>query len=124
MALNRLIPMLESNDLKASLAYYRDILGFELTGIAPDADNPYWIAVKRDGIELMFSSRNAHSLQPKPEMTGVLYIYSDNVEEIWEELKEKVEIAWPLQSFDYGMKEFGIRDCHGYLLSFGQEIKE
>ncbi|MEM7372363.1 MAG: VOC family protein [Bacteroidota bacterium] len=124
MALMRMIPMLESGDLKVSLAYYRDVLGFDVSGIMPDAVNPYWLALKREGAELMFTTRNDHSPHLNPVMTGVLYFYPEDVEALWEELKDKVTVEWPLQEFSYGMLEFGIRDCHGYLLSFGKAVSK
>jgi hypothetical protein len=30
--------------------------------------------------------------------------------------------AYPLKDFDYGMREFTIRDNNGYILQFGPEI--
>ena len=54
-------------------------------------------------------------------MTGSLYIYPDNVDEVWELLKDKAIIEYPIENFDYGIREFAIRDCNGYLVQFGHE---
>ena len=123
MKLTGLIPMLESDDLKGTLNFYRDRLGFALTGIAPGKKQPYWLSLRRDEVEIMFTDRNAHSAIQLPTFTGVLYCYPDDVDEIWEELKDKVPIAWPIKNFEYGMREFGIRDNNGYILSFGQPVE-
>ena len=37
-------------------------------------------------------------------------------------MKDKAEVVYPIEDFDYGMREFAIRDNNGYLLQFGQEI--
>jgi uncharacterized glyoxalase superfamily protein PhnB len=44
------------------------------------------------------------------------------VDAIWENIKESANICYPIETFDYGMREFGIYDNNGYLLQFGQEI--
>lgn len=72
----------------------------------------------------MFTLRNEHSIIAKPTMTGSIYINPENVDEVWEHLKDKVAIEYPIENFDYGMREFAIRDCNGYLVQFGQEIEE
>ena len=55
--------------------------------------------------------------------TGVwtLYVYPDDVESLWEKLKEQAPVAYPLHETPYGMREFGIRDPNGFALSFGKE---
>jgi len=37
-------------------------------------------------------------------------------------LKHNTEIVYPIEDFDYGMREFAIRDSNGYCLQFGQEV--
>jgi uncharacterized glyoxalase superfamily protein PhnB len=124
MKLTGLTPMLESDDLKGTIRFYEEFLGFECVGAFPDADDPQWAALRRDGIEIMFSARNAHSKIEKTVMTGSLYFNPDDVDEIWDQLKDKVTIEYPIENFPYGMREFAIRDCNGYILQFGQESGE
>ncbi|MEM9165087.1 MAG: bleomycin resistance family protein, partial [Cyanobacteria bacterium P01_F01_bin.4] len=59
-----------------------------------------------------------------PTLTGQLYCYPPDVDALWDELKDKVEIAWPIDNMIYGMREFAIRDCNGYVITFGQDIEE
>lgn len=40
---------------------------------------------------------------------------------LWAQLREKAAVVYPIESFDYGMREFAIRDVDGYVLQFGQE---
>lgn len=122
MKLTNVIPMLETANLKQTVEFYSELLGFECLGFFPDAVKPGWVCMKKDDVVLMFISRNAHSKIEQPTMTGSLYLYPTNVDEAWEELKDKAAVEYPIENFEYGMREFAIRDCNGYLLQFGQEI--
>ena len=42
--------------------------------------------------------------------------------ELWQQIKERATVVYPLEDFEYGMREFAIRDNNGYILQFGQEI--
>jgi hypothetical protein len=44
------------------------------------------------------------------------------LDSLWEKFRDKVVIVYPVEDFDYGMREFAIRDNNGYILQFGQEI--
>ena len=45
--------MLTCQDAKKSLAFYRDVLGFELDKSWPDEDNPMWANLMLDGQSVM-----------------------------------------------------------------------
>ena len=126
MRLTRLTPSLESTDLRATLQFYTERLGFTCNGVYPDAEQPCWLSLRHGDIEIMFSLRNEHRREfteaAQPILTGALYFNPEDVKALWEELKDKVTVEYPLEDFDYGMREFGIRDCNGYLLQFGQEL--
>ena len=55
ISFGRLVPMLTTDDLDATIAFYRDTLGFELLATYPE-DNPNWCYLRRGGSHLMFSS--------------------------------------------------------------------
>ena len=73
---------------------------------------------------IMLSTRIVENREMKPQLTGSIYLYPEDVEQLWEELSEKADLAYPIETFEYGMREFGIRDNNGYLLQFGQGIEE
>lgn len=118
MPLHTLRPMLEVQDMSTSLSFYENVLGFQVVDRLDDR----WALLKKDGIALMLSERYTQAKHPQPLFTGSLYFYTDEVDAQWEALKESVEIAYPIESFDYGMREFAIYDPNGYLLQWGQEI--
>jgi len=62
MKLNRLVPILWTNDLDGSIAFYRDLLGFECVNRAEG-----WASLQKDEVELMLSLPNAH--EPSTEFS-------------------------------------------------------
>lgn len=115
--LTALIPMLETLDLEETIAFYTDVLGFSCTGY----EEKTWASLERDQVAIMFARPNEGNGVKEPVLSGSLYFYPDNLEEIWEFVKEKAIICYPLEAFDSGIREFAIYDNNGYLLQFGQE---
>jgi uncharacterized glyoxalase superfamily protein PhnB len=83
-----------------------------------------WAAVRNGAVELMFSLPNEHIPFDKPQFTGSLYFNPDDVDELWEKVRDKATVLYPVEDFPYGMREFAIRDNNGYILQFGREIAE
>ena len=111
--------MLTVPDVDAAVHFYVDRLGFRLLN-ATDG----WAVVARDTVEVMFAVPNAHVPFERPMLTGSLYFRTDTVEQFWQELKDKASVLYPIEDFPYGMREFAVLDCHGYILQFGQPIEE
>ena len=55
ISFGRLVPMLTTDDLSGTIAFYRDTLGFEVIGTFPQ-DDPNWCYLKRGDSYLMFTS--------------------------------------------------------------------
>ena len=53
--------------------------------------------MERGDASVMFygTHEHDHDHPESPVMTGSICLYPDDVDALWEELKEKVEIAWP-----------------------------
>jgi uncharacterized glyoxalase superfamily protein PhnB len=57
-----------------------------------------------------------------PHGASVLfYIDVEDIDEVYKKLKEHVEIAKELETTWYGMREFYIKDCNGYILGFAEK---
>ncbi len=108
--------MLWTQDLSGSIAFYNNVLGFQCVN-----RSEVWACMQKDEVELMLSLPNAHEPFSRIQFTGSFYFHADNVEELWQQLREKATIVYPLERFGYGMREFAIRDNNGYILQFGQE---
>ena len=121
------VPVLFTNDMQQAIAYYCDTLGFTLAAAMPD-DDPSWCFLRRDKVAIMLLGSHEHDddegheddhEHPAAPAVSSLYLYPDNVDALWNQLKDKVEVEVPLQDMDYGMREFTIRDPSGIALNFG-----
>lgn len=113
----RLVPMLETTNLPETLEFYELKLAF----ICEELDiQRGWAYVKKGSVSLMFALPHAHATFDRPTFTGSLYLYTDQVDELWMRLKDQVEISYEIDNFDYRMREFAIYDNNGYMLQFGQ----
>jgi len=119
-ALN-LSPMLETKDMQATMKFYTEVLGFNCNTFSEEWG---WAHFSKDEISLMFSRPNEQRNIPEPIMSGSLYITVDDVDSVWDELKYKCSICYPIENFEYGMREFGVFDNNGYLLQFGEVINK
>jgi hypothetical protein len=87
---------------------------------------PTWCSLRRGGVNLMFVWDPPHDHAPgeehehqDPSLTGVLYIYPDDVGALHDEVKDRVAICEELGVRPHGMKEFAVLDPSGYRLRFG-----
>ena len=121
MQLQKLTPMLWVDDVRATIDFYVSVLGFDEANYSED---PAWGVVEKHYISIMFSKPNAHIEYEKPVFTGSLYLRTDDADAWWGYLKDKATVLYPIEDFHYGMREFAIRDCNGYILQFGQDIEK
>ncbi|WP_394696373.1 bleomycin resistance protein [Pseudoxanthomonas japonensis] len=119
MTFRRLTPMLRTPDLPGTLAFYRDVLGFELASGAPEHG---WLALRRDSAELMLSAPNDHEGDTAPAFTGSLYLEVADVDALWDAVRDHARVCYTPETFAYGMREFAIHDNNGYLLQFGTPV--
>jgi uncharacterized glyoxalase superfamily protein PhnB len=117
MKFNSLVPVLWTKDFEATIDFYQRVLGFACANRMEG-----WASLTKDAIELMVSIPNGHEPFDKIHFTGSFYFRPDDVDELWGRIKDMATVVYPIEDFDYGMREFAIRDNNGYILQFGQEI--
>ncbi len=116
-----LIPMLRTKQLQETIDFYTQTLGFTCEAKNDSRD---WASLKKDAVRIMIVVPNEHGPFKKPRFTGSLYMRVDNIDELWNTLKDTARIRYEIKNFEWGMREFGIYDNNGYLLQFGQSIEE
>ena len=119
MKLNHLAPMLTVMSMDETIEFYRDLLGFACVNRING-----WATLLNYDVEIMIALPNAHVPFEKPQFTGSLYMKLDDVDALWQRVKDNVTVVYPIENFYYGMREFAIRDNSGYMLQFGSEIKD
>ena len=121
MKLQFLRPMLWTEDFDATVTFYTDILGFSVEG---RNDEWGWASLSKDDVWIMLAKPNAHENYDKIGFTGSFYFTTDDVEALWDDLKDKAKVCYDIETFPWGMREFAIYDNNVYLLQFGQEVGE
>jgi uncharacterized glyoxalase superfamily protein PhnB len=114
------MPVLRVTDLDRAANFYTDVLGFTVCWRSAN-DGGGENVMLESGETAVLLSTGTH-LGDTPAFTGTLYFHMTGVQEFFERIKDRVEIVWPLENMEYGQKEFGIRDCDGYLLAFAEEL--
>ncbi len=123
----KLIPNLMVEDVNYTVDYYENILGgFELIATDPKEGKFDWAMMRSEEADIMFQSRESLGgvipdfKNKEIGATLVIYIEVDNVEELYNLIKNKVDVIEKINTTSYGMKEFLVRDCNGYILVFAQ----
>ena len=114
------IPSLFAPDLAETLRYYTEVLGFAQSGSYQDDDVEIWAEVTLGDARLWFFS-GALDAQPGPVLSGLVYVFVDDVDDVASRLKDKVGFEWGPETQDYGLRELGIRDLNGYYLVFAAD---
>ncbi|MCO6454362.1 MAG: VOC family protein [Pirellulaceae bacterium] len=124
--LRELCPLIQVFDMPVSLAFYRDILGFEIVQQSSPGDNCDWVWLKRDAAELMLNtmfesdSRPAYPDEVRYKNHGDtgLFIGTPNVDAMYEFLTHRLIASEPPVVRPYGMKQLYVKDPDGYVICF------
>ncbi len=117
----KVAPMLHVPDVRRTVEWYRDI-GFDVTVTYDDHAGGLSFAMLSFGTgEVMFSSGGRLSSQPRREVD--LYAYTDDVDRLYDRIKDRLEIVEGPHNMFYGMREIIVRDLNGFWLTFGQQLR-
>ena len=117
MAVQGVSIALSTEDVTRSVKFYVEQLGFtctlQLEGFA---------RVRLGAADIILALPNAHVPWQGPRFTGSIYLDVDNLDQLWASLKNRARIAYPIETMEYGVREFGLLDDNGYQLSFAQHV--
>jgi catechol 2,3-dioxygenase-like lactoylglutathione lyase family enzyme len=119
-------------DVPATLAFYRDMLGFEVTFRGPTPDDEFFGIVRRDGATIMFKALGVivdgkdvpidpvPNFGRKPAFSLDAYVEVPDPDALAAEFTARgVPFAAPLSDSDDGLRGFVVKDLDGYGLFFG-----
>ena len=119
-----LSPTLAVRDMKKTVDFYKNSLGFRIGMLFPDADNPEYADLSKDGMVLMLiPAANLGIVNDEKLGAGVnLYMEIDgDIDEYYAELKNRgVEIAVDIKDEPFGIRDFTVKDINGYQLTFNR----
>lgn len=111
-------PHLPVKDVKETVEWYKQNLGFgeEWFYGDPITDGD----CRRDEMRFLFGI-GSEPFQPLKDISLILFV--SNVDEVYNEVTERrLPITREIKDYDYGIREFSILDCNGYLLRFSESI--
>jgi catechol 2,3-dioxygenase-like lactoylglutathione lyase family enzyme len=121
IAIGGLTPLLEVFDLPASVAFYRDVLGFALVS----GDESWWCMLRSGEATLMLNTayerdRRPHEAEPqRVRGHGDTSLYFDaDPDGVYAQLRER---GWPVTEpvdTSYGMRQVSTKDPDGFQLCF------
>ena len=122
-----LSPTLAVRNMKETIEFYKNSLGFKMGMAFPDANNPGYAELSKDGMVLMFISAKDCKIGSEEKLgVGVnLYMQIDgDIDEYYQELKKRgVKITVDIADEPYGIRDFTVEDVNGYILTFNQVSK-
>jgi hypothetical protein len=107
-------PHLPVKNLRLTLDYYRDRLGFTNEWTFGDKDG----GIQRDDLRLLFAEDNNFTSDINNQHHHLpLMWFVDNIDDVYAEFKEKkIELADELRAHPYELREFAFIDLNGYYI--------
>ena len=119
----QIAPVFFTLDISATVAYYREKLGFDCLGTWQDP--PVYAIVARDEHAIHF--RCAAPPTPNPaKYPGELldaYLFVEDADALYAEYAARgVEFTRGVANMPWNSREFVVKDCNGRLLAFGANV--
>lgn len=119
-------PLLQVFDMPTSLAFYRDLLGFERVGDSGAGDASDWVWLRLHGVDLMLNTAyESDSRPPEPDPARIaahqdtgLFFGCRDVDGAYAYLLANGLKPEPPKIQDYGMKQLYVTYPDGYVLCF------
>jgi catechol 2,3-dioxygenase-like lactoylglutathione lyase family enzyme len=113
-------PRLPVADLKRTVDFYVDLLGFR-AGCWPQ-DKPTFAMLERDGVSLQFYVPDADD--PPARGIGAIGLDVDDARPFHDAVKDRVKIEWGPEVYWYGRREFSFKDPDGYAIIIGAKTDD
>jgi uncharacterized glyoxalase superfamily protein PhnB len=118
--IRRIAPQFFTTNLPATLAYYKDKLGFDCLGTWHDP--PVYAIVARDQQAIHFRLAEPPTANPHKYRDELLdaYVSIEDADALYAEYAAHgVEFTRGLANMPWHSREFVVKDCDGRLLAFG-----
>jgi len=121
--IRQIAPQFFTKDIPATLAYYRDKLGFECLGTWQDP--PVYAIVARDQHAIHFRCAESPAANPDKYADELLdaYLFVEDADALYAEYAARgVEFTRGPANMPWHSREFVVKDCDGRLLAFGANL--
>jgi uncharacterized glyoxalase superfamily protein PhnB len=114
----QVVPMIHVPDVRATAAWYESI-GFRVLDTYGNEGDGLSFAILAFGdSRVMFNQGGEPSTSRRREVD--LYVYTDKIDELYQQLKDRVDVVEGPHDTFYGMREFICRDLNRFWLTFAQ----
>lgn len=121
-----LCPLIQVFDMAMSLAFYRDLLGFEVVQQSSPGDDCDWAWLKHGTAQLMLNTRYEAPDRPAaPDPMRVVahddtcfYLGAPDVDAVYAYLRERGVDVGASSVTPYGMKQLYLKDPDGFGICF------
>jgi uncharacterized glyoxalase superfamily protein PhnB len=127
MKMERITPILFAENVEPCVKFWVERLGFQKTAEVPEGNTVGFAMLEKNGVELMYQSYasadkdNAAMGQLGRKGPSFLYVEVDDLASIAQAVGG-AEIAIPMRTTFYGMKELGVKDPAGHVILFAQKM--
>ncbi|MCG9479577.1 MAG: VOC family protein [Actinomycetia bacterium] len=125
--LKKLTPNLIVDNVQETIDFYQNMLGcFELISRDPVKGDLDWALMRCEDVEIMFQSKKSLKdfipdfMNENRGGNIIIYIEIDNIDSFYDWVKQRVTIVRKLHPTPYQAKEFLIRDCNGFIITFAE----
>jgi len=113
--LARIAPELPVSDVRRSLRYYEEKLGFRVVSTMPDGD---YAIVQRDDVAVHLFRADAHS-----ELSVSIHIFTEDLDELHAELQERgAHLKTAIKRQPWGNRDFRVNDDAGNEIKFTEPV--
>ena len=122
--IRQIAPQFFTTDMRATLTYYTDTLGFDLLGTWQDP--PVYAIVARDEHRIHFRLADPPTPNPDKYADEILdaYVFVEDADALYAEFALRgVEFTRGIANTSWHSREFVVKDCDGRLLAFGANPK-
>lgn len=110
-------PILQVSDLRRSLGFYRDLLGFEVTYCFPDASEPQFVSLTLDGGGKLALGPSADPVQ---SASTAIWLYTDDVDAAVARLQEAgVRVVAEPADQPWGERVASVADPDDFVVHIG-----
>jgi catechol 2,3-dioxygenase-like lactoylglutathione lyase family enzyme len=117
----RISPMLATDDMEKTLAFYESVLGFK-----PILKSPNYSVIERDGQTVHFQKAASEEVMKSMREHTEFYLEVSGIRDLWRHVqtfKDRYRIR-DLFERGYGMTEFHIADPNGCLIFVGEPTEK
>jgi uncharacterized glyoxalase superfamily protein PhnB len=123
LTVRQLKPLLAVADIQRSVEFYRDRLGFTLTGEAENEGKMFWCSMERGGSAIMLQQAEDEDGPAEGRGRGIsFYFICDDADAIYAELTSRGLHLSPPSIAYYGMKQVVVPEPDGYYICFESPV--